>query len=318
MSQATAIRLENLTKSFGWRKKIDAVKNADLEIAAGQVYGFLGPNGAGKTTTIRMALDLLRPTHGAAYIFDQHVTHNHEVLRRVGSLVEGAAFYPYLSGKRNLDVLAKTHGCWDPVRIQSLLEQVGLAERPKLRFKKYSLGMKQRLGLAAALLHDPDLLIFDEPTNGLDPAGIQEMRTFIRDLVYVHGKTVFLSSHLMGEVEQVCDRVAIINRGEIISEGSVRELLDQSQPGLRVRVTPVDKATQILQEHWTLRPASIQNSDTLILDAQAHDAPQVVRKLVENDLEVYEVTPHKQSLEEFFLKVTGDGNNTKEQSHDNG
>lgn len=299
-----AIRLDHLNKVFGrGKKRVHAVNQVDLDIDAGQVYGFLGPNGAGKTTAIRLMLDLLRPTSGEAYVFDQNVRRQHEVLRRVGALVEGAAFYPYLSGQKNLEVLARTHGSYDKARITTLLEQVGLGERAKQRFKNYSLGMKQRLGLAAALLHDPELLILDEPTNGLDPAGIQEMRTFIRDLVYKHGKTVVLSSHMLNEVEQICDRVAIINKGRIIQEGTVSSLLE-TQSRIRVKAIPVEKATAVLQPNWQVSVNGGSADSTFIVDSTPQDVPHIVRRLVENDVEVYEVTQQKQSLEEFFLSVT--------------
>ncbi len=307
VGETVAIRLENLTKTFGWGKnKIEAVKNADLEVEAGQVYGFLGPNGAGKTTSIRMMMDLMRPDQGSVYIYGQHVRQHHQVLRRIGALVEGAAFYPYLSGRKNLEVLARTFGVYDRQRIDDLLAQVRLAERPKLRFKKYSMGMKQRLGLAAALLHDPELLILDEPTNGLDPAGIQEMRTLIRDLVYKHGKTVFLSSHMLNEVEQVCDRVAIIDRGRIVREGRVADLL-AGKSQIRVQVSPAEKAQAVLQAHWTvsINGPSENGQGDLLVDVDQNDVPQVVRKLVENDIEVYEVATHKHSLEEVLLTLTG-------------
>ena len=251
MSVPPAIRIHNLSKTFGRRRKrIEAVKHVTLEIPVGQVYGFLGPNGAGKTTTIRMLLDLIKPTEGEVTIFGKHVRHEHGVLRRVGAIVEGAAFYNFLTGRRNLEVLARTANEFDPRRIDALLEQVGLAHRAHQRVKGYSTGMKQRLGLAAALLSDPDLLILDEPTNGLDPEGMHEIRQFIRSLADDHGKTVFLSSHLLGEVEQVCDRVAIINLGEIVREGVVAELLE-GKSRLRVEASPLDRAAAVLSEHWT-------------------------------------------------------------------
>ncbi len=298
----TAIRMENLTRHFGrGKKRVTAADHINLEIAANQVYGFLGPNGAGKTTTIRLLLDLMTPTSGSAYIYDRHVRREHDVLRRVGALVEGAAFYPYLSGHKNLRVIARTHGHYDRQRVDDLLEQVGLAQRAKQRYSKYSLGMKQRLGLAAALLHDPELLILDEPTNGLDPAGIQEMRVFIRDLVDKQGKTVFLSSHMLSEVEQVCDRVAIIDQGKILREGAVHNLLSEN-PRLRIHATPLDKATAVVKEHWKVWP---NGSSSVIVETDYAETPHIVRKLVENDVDVFEITREKQSLEEFFLSVTG-------------
>ncbi len=300
MDDGVAIRTEGLTKIFGRRKRkqIVAVNNVTLDVQAGQVYGFLGPNGAGKTTTIRMLLDLILPTQGDAFIYGRHVRRDHYVLRRVGALVEGASFYPFLTARRNLEVLARTANQYDPRRIDMLLEQVGLSARAEQRVKGYSTGMKQRLGLAAALLTDPDLLILDEPTNGLDPGGMHEIRQFIRSLVDDQGKTVFLSSHLLGEVEQVCDRVAIIHLGEILREGTVTHLLE-GKSCLQVEAVPLDRAAAILGQHWTVTA----NERALIVDALRDDVPHVVRLLVASDIEVYHVASQRQSLEEYFLSV---------------
>ncbi len=296
MSQTVAIRLENLSKVYGWRKRVRAVHRLCLEVHSGQVYGFLGPNGAGKTTTIRLLLGLIRPSEGAAYVFGQNVRRAQGVLRRVGAMVEGAAFYPFLSARRNLEVLARNADCYDAERIERLLEQVGLAEVAKRRVKGFSSGMKQRLGLAAALLTDPSLLILDEPTSGLDPGGIHEVREFLRRLVDEQGKTVFLSSHLLSEVEQVCDRVAIINQGEIVREGAVRDLLS-AQQRLHVEAAPMEKAAALLGAHWRVRSAN----GVLIVEAGPAEAPHVVRALVQGGCDVFAVTPQRQTLEEYFL-----------------
>jgi len=299
MTTQPAIRITNLSKTFGRRRKrIEAVKHVTLDIPVGQVYGFLGPNGAGKTTTIRMMLDLIRPTEGDVTIFGQHVRREHGVLRRVGAIVEGAMFYNFLSGRRNLEVLARTANDLNPKRIDALLEQVGLAHRADQRVKGYSTGMKQRLGLAAALLGDPDLLILDEPTNGLDPEGMHEIRQFIRSLADDHGKTIFLSSHLLGEVEQVCDRVAIINLGEIVREGMVADLLE-GKSRLRVEASPLDRAAAVLGERWAVS----SNGQWLTIDATREDAPYLVRRLVEQGVDVYQVASQRQTLEEYFLSV---------------
>lgn len=300
MDETIAIRTENLSKTFGRSKKrVQAVRNLGLKVRAGQVYGFLGPNGAGKTTTIRMLMDLIRPTQGEVVILGCPVRHEHNVLRRVGAIVEKASFYNFLSGRDNLEVLARTSGCCDANRIRLLLEQVGLAGCASQHVNGYSTGMKQRLGLAAALLHDPDLLILDEPTGGLDPAGIHEIRFFLRDLVDRQGKTIFLSSHLLSEVEQVCDRVAIIHRGEIVREGEVSDLLtDRAQ--LRVEASPLDRATEILRQHWTVHP----NEQWLTVNAPREEVAQLVRQLVSHGVDVYQVTSLRQSLEDYFLQVT--------------
>lgn len=297
----TAIRVEGLHKQFGrGKRQVKAVQNLDLEVKAGQVYGFLGPNGAGKTTTIRMLLDLIRPTSGAVTLFGQPVLRNPDVLKRVGALVEGATFYPYLSGRKNLEVLARTGGYYDPKRVQAIIEQVGMADRADRPAKGYSTGMKQRMGLAATLLGEPDLIILDEPTNGLDPAGIQEMRLFIRELADKQGKTIFLSSHMLNEIEQVCDRVAIINKGKLVREGTVKNLLSE-QSRLLVEADPLDKAQAVLSPNWALHT---NGGGHLTVEARHEDVPAIIRKLVENQINVYEVTPQRQSLEEYFLAVT--------------
>jgi len=301
MVQQFAIRVEGVTKTFGrGKRQVRAVQDVSLAVEAGQVYGLLGPNGAGKTTTIRMLLGLISPTNGRTLIYDQDVQTHHAVLRRVGAIVEGATAYPFLSGRDNLEVLARSSGYFDRSRIDLLLKQVGLQERANQRVRGYSQGMKQRLGLAQALLHDPDLLILDEPTNGLDPAGIQEFRQFARDLVDKYGKTVCLSSHLLNEVEQVCDRVAIVHRGELIREGVVADLLSR-QAKLRVVVSPNEKAKDILQSHW---PVSSDGNRALMVQAVHDDIPRIVRLLVEQAIDIYEITPQRQTLEEYFLGAT--------------
>src|SRR5258708_1316477 len=227
MTETAPIQLYGLTKRFGLggsgRMALDGLT---LRVEAGQVYGFLGPNGAGKTTTIRIMLDLVRPTGGTALLYGTNPRRDRSVLRRVGALVEDAAFYPHLTGRGNLELLRRMNGHPSrPMDLDSVLERVGLLDEAERRFGAYSTGLKQRLGLAAALLHNPDLLILDEPTNGLDPVGLVAMRSLIRDLVERDGKTIFLSSHQLGEVEHLCDRVAIINRGRLVREGTIADLL---------------------------------------------------------------------------------------------
>jgi len=295
----STIQLERLTKTFITRRtRFTAVDNISLDVTSGQVYGFLGPNGAGKTTTIRMVMDLMRPTSGVARIFGLS-TRQPDVLRRVGALVEGPAFYGYLTGYDNLLVLAQARGL-EARRCSILLEQVGLAEAAHRRTNQYSLGMKQRLGLAAALLTDPELVILDEPTNGLDPAGIIEMRGFIRDLATQHGKTVFLSSHLLNEVEQICDRVAIIYKGRLVREGQVAALLSE-QTCVRVEAEPLDKAAQVLAEFGPVTP---DGELALLVEAKRAHVPRLNQSLVENGVAVYQLVVEQQTLEEYFLSAT--------------
>lgn len=304
MSPAWAIEFQNASKTFGKRRRqVEAVRDLSLQIAPGQVYGFLGPNGAGKSTSIRMLMDLVRPTAGLVKVFDRPVNADNAVLaEKVGALVEGATFYNYLTGRRNLEVLARTHATYDPKRVETLLNQVGMADRADRKVAGYSTGMKQRLGIAAALLHDPELVILDEPTNGLDPGGIQEIRAFIRELVDLHGKTVFLSSHMLGEVEQVCDRVAIIDQGQLIREGSVAELLTDDYL-LRLDVEPAAAALQLLADYKPLQESDGQ----ITISAVRSQTPQILRLLLEADINVYQVTEVRQRLEDVFLDAVNEG-----------
>ncbi len=304
MTEATAIRIQNLSKTYGrGRKAVEALKDLNLEIEAGQVYGFLGPNGAGKTTTIRVLMDLIRPTQGSVHLFERNPRRQPEILKRVGAIVETPAFYDHLSGRDNLVVLADTANDRQPGRIEVLLEQVGLSEKANRRTGTYSTGMKQRLALAAALLNDPDLLILDEPTSGLDPAGITEMRQFIRRLVDDDGKTVFLSSHILHEVEQVCDRVAIIHEGECVGDGRVSELLAEDSGTIRLQVRPLDQAAAVLSGSWDVEV----EGDWLSVKARPDIAPTIIDLLVSLEIGVFQVIAKHQSLEEFFMKVTESG-----------
>jgi ABC-2 type transport system ATP-binding protein len=308
MPNPPAIHTEKLSKTFGKGKNsVAAVEGLDLEVEPGQVYGFLGPNGAGKTTTIRILMDLIRPSGGRAEIFGRNARAA-GALRRVGGLVEGPAFYGYLSGRNNLELLARTANDYRPERVRELLEQVGLAPRAGQPVSSYSMGMKQRLGVAAALLGDPDLVILDEPTNGLDPAGIQEMRGFIRSLVKERGKTVFLSSHLLNEVEQICDRVAIIHKGEMIREGPVARLLAEDASKLKIQVTPVERAEEVLKEHWetSRETGAPEQFPWLIVAAPPQESPRVVELLVQKGFRIYQVVVQRQTLEGYFLAATQD------------
>lgn len=306
-----AIDVRGLSKTFGkGDKAVEAVRELNLEIEAKQVFGFLGPNGAGKSTTIRMLMDLIRPSAGEAFLFGQP-TGSLESRKRVGALVEGADFYPFMSAWDNLAVLDRTGGTYQPDRIEELIDSVGLRERARQPVGDFSNGMKQRLGLAAALLNDPELLMLDEPTNGLDPAGIQEMRGFIRDQAHTHGKTVFLSSHLLNEVEQVCDRVAIIDNGILLREGPVDTLLDDDLGQIRMQVRPVSRACQVIAARWSdaFDPAGITDDGWLPLMLPPDQVPAVVAELVRANVQVYQVIHKRQSLEELFIEVT---NHTKQ------
>ena len=298
-----ALEVEGLAKTFGKGKRaVRAVQGVHFEVALGQVYGFLGPNGAGKSTTIRMIMDLVRPSAGRVRVFGEDVRSRPAALRRVGAMVEGALFYEHLSGRRNLEVLARTHGKHTPDEVEVLLERLGMSDRADRRVNGYSMGMKQRLGVAAALLHRPRLVILDEPTNGLDPSGILEMRRFIRQLAEQDGMTVFLSSHLLAEVEQVCDRVAIISHGRLVREGNVAELL-AGQERLCLDVSSRERAAEVLGEIWKVE----EHSGALRLEATREATPAVVRRLVEAGVDVFEARRERRSLEDLFMEVTQGG-----------
>jgi ABC-2 type transport system ATP-binding protein len=296
------IRTYDLTKRF---KNLTAVDQITFAVRRGEVFGFLGPNGAGKTTTIAMLLGLVRPTAGSAEVLGHDIRRGlSTALRRVGAIVETPAFYPYMSGIDNLRIFARIDGGDSEAHIPSILEQVGLIKRGKDKVGTYSLGMRQRLGLAAALLGDPELLILDEPTNGLDPAGMQEMRVLIRRLSEEQGKTVFLSSHLLHEVEQVCDRVLILNKGQVIAQGEVKDLLSQAH-ALKLRIEKPAEADEILSGVDWVQSTNLEG-DWLHVQAPPERAPELLAVLAAHSLYPFEVHPVVSTLESVFLDLTNE------------
>ena len=292
----TVIDTHDLSKRYG--ERVVAVDRLAMHVRRGEVYGFLGPNGAGKTTTLRMLLGLVRPTSGSAVVLGA-APGSPESLARVGALIETPSFYPFLSGRDNLLVLAR-YADVPERRIDPVLEEVDLLTRAGDRFGTYSLGMKQRLGIAAALLKDPELLILDEPTNGMDPAGMAEMRAFVRSLGR-DGRTVLLSSHLMTEVEQICDRVGVISRGTLVGEGTVDEL--RGRESLRLRAEPLEEAERVVARLRAVEHVA-RTDGALRLTADAAAAPAIVRALVEAGIAVSEIRPERASLEKVFLELT--------------
>jgi ABC-2 type transport system ATP-binding protein len=301
-SKEVIICTEGLTKQY---KEVTAVDNMSLRVYRGEVFGLLGPNGAGKTTTISMLLGLVLPTSGVATVLGYDMrTHPSAALRQVGALVE-ASFYPYLSARDNLWVMAQMSGGGvDDGRIGEMLERVALLPRANSKVKTFSLGMKQRLGLAAALVHDPGLLILDEPTIGLDPAGMLEVRHLIRRLAKEEGKTILLSSHLLHEVEQICDRVLILQKGQTIACGRVDELLEQGGY-VEVRIDRVEEAVAVLQSlDWVL---GVQVRDGVIyVDAPPGRAAELTAALAARGLYLHGLQVTECSLESYFLDITGD------------
>jgi ABC-type multidrug transport system ATPase subunit len=298
-TQENPIEATDLTKVYG--SHIRAVDRLGLTVRRGEVYGFLGPNGAGKTTTLRILLGLVRPTGGTVDVLGR-APGDPEALVRIGAMVEELAFYPYLSGRDNLRVMARYAGRTED-GIAPALDEVGLGNRARDAFKTYSQGMRQRLGVAAALLKDPELLVLDEPTNGLDPAGMADMRELIRRLGS-GDRTVLLSSHMLGEVQQVCDRVSVISHGRLIAEGTVDEL--RGRGTVLVRAEPLgvarDRAERLLgSARVTVDEGALQ------LEADAVDIPRINRELVLADVSVSELRRVERSLEDVFLELTGEG-----------
>ncbi len=302
MSEKIILRTTNLGKRY---KNRWAVEDVNLEIHRGDVFGFLGPNGAGKSTTIRMMLSLIRPTTGFVELFGHRLeTEREKALAKVAGIVEKPDFYLYLSAFRNMEIagaltLGKTP---ERKRIMDSMASVGLQDRANDRVKTFSHGMKQRLGIAQALLCNPDLIVLDEPTNGLDPQGMKEVRELIAQLSHDHGMTVFLSSHLLNEVEQVATRMAIINKGKLVVQGSVEELLRSSAKRIIFNVEPQKKALAILKKIKSVENPML-DSTGIIANVETKDIPDVVVNLVAAKCKVFSVKPQR-SLEEYFLSVT--------------
>jgi ABC-2 type transport system ATP-binding protein len=280
-----------------------AVDGLDLAVPEGGVFGFLGPNGAGKTTTIRCLLGLVTPTAGTCRLLGTDVAGElHRVAGRIGAIVETPALFPTMSGRRNLELLGRLHGI-GPRRVSEVLERVGLAERADDLVKRYSLGMRQRLGLAAALLKDPEVLLLDEPANGLDPAGIKEVRDLLRGLGR-EGRTVFVSSHLLPEVRQTCDRVAILARGRCVAAGPVAEVLANGhRAGLLVRLDDPDRGQAVLETAGI--PAS-SDGDALRVALPPGQAATVTKALAGEGLYLTELRPDEADLEAVFLELTAE------------
>jgi ABC-2 type transport system ATP-binding protein len=298
------IEAHGLRKAYG---DVVAVENVDLVVERGRVYGALGPNGSGKSTTVRMLLGLAKPDNGEVRLFGQPLAeHAPELLHRVGSVVETPAFVPYLSGRDNLRLLAKYTPGATPEMIEATLGRVHLVEAAGRRFKNYSLGMKQRLGIAAAILNDPELIILDEPTNGLDPQGTREIRSLIPELA-AEGRTIVLCSHLLHEVEQVCDAVTIFQRGRVVAQGPTKELIG-NRSRLELRLADMAAADLILRDSPWASQLTRQNG-ALYIDGAGTLGAEVNKYLVAHGQFASVIQPTQNSLEDVFFELTGDSSN---------
>lgn len=297
-----ALELKNVKKTIG---KKEIIKGLDLTINQGEVYGFIGPNGAGKTTTIRMVVGLMKLSGGDIKILGKSIQSEYkEAAKNIGAIVENPELYPFMTGWQNLMHYARMYEGITKERIKEVVSLVGLEKVINDKVGKYSLGMRQRLGVAQAILHKPALLILDEPTNGLDPAGIREIRDYIRDLAVKDNVAVMISSHLLSEIELMCDRIGIIQQGEIIQERSVRGDDEAEDAGLKV----ILDVEQSVQAEEILKESGLtveKESDKLIVELNRKDIPNVVKQLIENEILVYGVTPVKATLEDQFLELTG-------------
>lgn len=296
------IEINSLTKRF---KSLTAVDNLSLNVYKGDVFGFLGPNGAGKSTTIRMMLTLINPTSGNIKLFGKEIKeHRNEIFRKVGAIVEKPDFYLYLTAYKNLEILGKMSGAdVSNKNIMQILELVGLEKRFDSKVKTYSHGMKQRLGIAQALLHNPELIVLDEPTVGLDPQGIKEIRELILKLSSEKQITIFLSSHILKEIEIVANRMVIINKGKTLIEGSVKELLNNNTDSITIQFKTLSDINIILSNsEFSKNIFNISNTN-LNMELDEAKIPELIKLLVENKVEIYSVE-RKKSLEDYFLKIT--------------
>ena len=299
MSKNVILEIKDVSKSFGKRKIIDKI---NLQVKEGEIYGFVGPNGAGKTTTIKMILGLLSIDEGKITINGYDIKKDFEkAMEYIGGIVENPDSYTYLSGLDNLKLYANIRNIGQD-RIDEVVKLVGLENRIKDKVQRYSLGMKQRLGLAITLLHKPKVLILDEPTNGLDPAGIKELRDILKQISHKENAAVFVSSHMLSEMEQMCDVITVINKGKIIETKSIKDVLEKKDETIEytMKLEPQDKALEVLKEEEIK-----QEEDKIHIKVQREKMPKIVESLVKEKIKVYEIIPKNKTLEEAFLNITG-------------
>ncbi|ARK29834.1 ABC transporter ATP-binding protein [Halalkalibacter krulwichiae] len=300
MENKPIVQIKNLKKQIG---KTTIIHGISLDLHPGEVFGFLGPNGAGKTTTIRMLVGLMKSTEGEVIINGYSIQKDFErAISHVGGIIENPEMYKFLSGYDNLIHYARMIPKISKEKIEEIIKLVGLEKRIHEKVKTYSLGMRQRLGLAQALLHSPSLLILDEPTNGLDPAGIREIRTYIRKIAKEQNITVFVSSHLLSEMQLMCDRIGIINHGKLISVQKVHDMLNQNQKlTVHFHVTPLKKAFATVKKNF---PNVEMRDGKLLLIIEQKEIPTITKFLVEHDFEVFGITQESKTLEEKFMEMT--------------
>ena len=297
------IRTENLTKVY---EEQEAVKSVNVHVKKGRIYGLLGRNGAGKTTIMKMVLGLTSITSGEVQLFGKNIRGQEKrIYPRIGAIIETPGFYPNLTGTENLEIFAKLRGTSRPDAVKNALEVVGLPYKDKKLFSKYSLGMKQRLGIANAIMHDPELLILDEPINGLDPIGIAEIRKFLQDLSKERGKTILISSHILSEIDLLADDIGIIHEGNLLEESSMDELRKKNQKYVLFRLSSTATAARILEQKCGGAKYRIEDDNVMRIYDMDIDLSMVNQAFITNNIGVYESSVCDESLEDYFKEITG-------------
>jgi len=297
------IETKGLTKKYGEQY---AVKNVDIHVRKNTIYGLLGRNGAGKTTIMKMMLGITKPTAGEVRIFGKDIRKNEkEILPRIGNLIENPGFYPNLTGTENLKIFVELRGVPQKDAVEKALELVSLPYKDKKLYGEYSLGMKQRLGIALAILHDPELLILDEPINGLDPIGIAEMRKLLRQLCDERGKTIIISSHILSEIQLISDDIGIIDNGVLLEELSISDLRNKTRKSIGFLVSDTGKAATILENVFRIRNYDVRADEKIFIYDLTYDISSLIKAFVKNDIEIYDAHVYENTLEDYFKEVTG-------------
>ncbi len=299
------IKTKSLTKKYGDKKSVDSV---NINVKRGEIYGLLGRNGAGKTTTMRMLMNLTKPTSGEIELFgNRKYKNSKDVYNRIGSIIEYPGFYENLTGEENLNIFAKLRGIQRQDSIKKALEIVGLEKELKKPFVDYSMGMKQRLGIASAIMHEPELLILDEPINGLDPVGIQEIRSYLKRLCEENGTTIFISSHILNEIEQLADTVGVMHDGKMIEEVSMDALHKRNRQYLEFQTSNENKSCLLIEEKYNIKDYKVQGDGSIRIYTDFNKRAEINKLFVKNDIDVFKLNISEERLEDYFSNLIGGG-----------